>query len=236
MELKSIMFVVIIILIVYIFAQQFSGESRLTEMADARVEQKILAAQLPKSAVPNMNCTYAVWVYVGDWNYRYGEKKVIFGRSDEFKNQGPLVSFAATQNNIDIEVDVYPNSREDSKVTHTCTVTNVPLQKWVNVMLSVYNKTLDVYIDGKLSRSCLLPGVPRLSRSEAIIVTPDGGFTGNTAGFEFWDEESTPERAWNVYSKGYTGNYVNNIFSGLNSYGAKFSILEDGIETTTITI
>ena len=236
MELKSILFVVIIILIVYIFASRFSGETRLTDMADARVEQKILAANLPKSDVPNMNCTYSIWLYVGDWNYRYGEKKVIFGRSDESKNQGPLVSFAATQNNIDIEVDVYPNTSEDSNVTHTCTVSNVPLQKWVNVMLSVYNKTLDVYIDGKLSRSCLLPGVPRLSRSEDIIVTPDGGFTGNTAGFQFWDEESTPERAWDIYSKGYTGNYVNNIFSGLNSYGAKFSILEDGIETTTITI
>ena len=236
MELKSIIFVVIIILIVYIFALQFGGETTITTMADARVEQKILASQLPKSDVPNMNCTYSIWMYVGDWNYRYGEKKVIFGRSDEFKNQGPLVSFAATQNNIDIEVDVYPNTNEDSNVTHTCTVTNVPLQKWVNVMLSVYNKTLDVYIDGKLSRSCLLPGVPRLSRSEDIIVTPDGGFTGNTAGFQFWDEESTPERAWDIYSKGYTGKYMDTVFYGLNSYGAKFSILEDGVETSTITI
>ena len=236
MELKSIIFVVIIILIVYIVAKGFSGESTLTTVADARVEQKILASVLPKSDVPNMNCTYSIWVYVGDWNYRYGEKKVVFGRSDEFKNQGPLVSFAATQNNIDIEVDVYPNSSEDSNVTHTCTVTNVPLQKWVNVMLSVYNKTLDVYIDGKLSRSCLLPGVPKLSRSEDIIVTPDGGFTGNTAGFQFWDEESTPERAWNIYSKGYTGNAMDYFFSGLNSYSAKFSILEDGVETSTITL
>ena len=237
MELKSILFVVIIILIVYIFAQRFGGVSNLTEIADARVEQKVLAANLPKAAVPNMNCTYSIWVYVGDWNYRYGEKKVIFGRSDEFKNQGPLVSFSATQNNIDVDVDVYPNNKnEDSKVTHTCTVTNVPLQKWVNIMLSVYNKTLDVYIDGKLSRSCLLPGVPKLSRSEDIVVTPDGGFTGNTAGFQFWDEESTPERAWDTYSKGYTGNYMNNIFYGFNSYGAKFSILENGVETSTITL
>jgi hypothetical protein len=106
----------------------------------------------------------------------------------------------------------------------------------VNLTVSLYGRTLDVYIDGKLSRSCLLPGVPRLSRREDIIVTPDGGFTGNTSGFQFWDEESTPERAWTIYSKGYSGNSVNNIFSGLNSYGSKLSILEDGIETSTISI
>jgi hypothetical protein len=234
MELQSIIFVVIIILIVYIFAQAFSGETRLTEVSDAQVEQKILAAKLPKADVPNMNCTYSLWIYVGEWNYRYGEKKVIFGRSDEFENQGPLVSFSPTQNNIDVEVDVYPNTNEESNVTHTCTVTNVPLQKWVNIMLSVYNKTLDVYVDGKLSRSCLLPGVPRLSRSEDIIITPNGGFAGNTAGFQFWDEESTPERAWNIYTKGYTGNYMNNLFYGLNSYGAKLSILENGQETASL--
>ena len=236
MELQSIIFVVIIILIVYIFAQSFGGETRLSEVADAQVEQKILAAKLPKGEIPNMNCTYSLWIYVSEWNYRYGEKKIIFGRSDEFKNQGPLVSLSPTQNNIDIEVDVYPNTNEDSNVTHTCSVTNVPLQKWVNIMLSVYNKTLDVYVDGKLSRSCLLPGVPRLSRSEDIVITPDGGFSGNTAGFQFWDEESTPERAYNIYSSGYTGKYMDNVFFGLNSYGAKFSVLENGTETASLTI
>jgi hypothetical protein len=236
MELQSIIFVVIIILIVYIFAQSFGGETRLSEVADAQLEQKILAAKLPKEEIPNMNCTYSLWIYVSEWNYRYGEKKVIFGRSDEFKNQGPLVSLAPTQNNIDIEVDVYPNTNEDSNVTHTCSVTNVPLQKWVNIMLSVYNKTLDVYVDGKLSRSCLLPGVPRLSRSEDIVITPGGGFAGNTSGFQFWDEESTPERAYNIYSKGYTGKYMDNVFFGLNSYGAKFSVLENGEETASLTI
>lgn len=236
MEIKSIIFVLLIIIIVYQIAQTFSKEKHLTSATDAKSTQTVLATDLPKSEVPNMNCTYSMWIYVSDWNYRFGEKKVIFGRSDEFKNQAPLVSLDPVQNNIDVEVDVYPQTNNNDNVTHRCTVTNVPLQKWVHVMLSVYNKTLDVYIDGKLSRSCLLPGVPRLSNSENITITPDGGFDGITAGFQFWDDESAPDRAWSVYSKGWSGNYLSNLFYGLNSYGMKFSILDNGVESAAITI
>jgi len=235
MEFKSIIFVVIIILIVYIVASSLAGQSRLSEVADGKLKQTILAKDLPKAEVPNMNCTYSLWVYVKDWNYKYGQKKIVMGRSDEMRNQAPLVTLAATQNNLDIDMSVYSNTGR-RPVKHTCTVTNIPLQKWVHVMLSIYNRTLDVYIDGKLARSCLLPGVPRLSRSENITITPDGGFSGSTAGFQFWDEESSPERAWNVYSSGYTGNAMGSLFAGIGTWSASLSISNNGVEQANLTL
>ena len=72
-----------------------------------------------------------------------------------------------------------------------------------------------------------------MSRSENIVITPNGGFSGSTAGFEFWDEESSPERAWNVYTAGYTGN---NMFAFVNTWGASISITNNGKEEAKLTI
>lgn len=43
---------------------------------------------------------------------------------------------------------------------YSCDIDNIPLQRWVQVSITMWNRTLDVYINGKLARSCILPGVP----------------------------------------------------------------------------
>merc|ERR1712070_804360 len=35
-----------------------------------------------------------------------------------------------------------------------CDIINIPLQRWVHLALVMHNKTLDVYLNGKLARSC----------------------------------------------------------------------------------
>lgn len=42
----------------------------------------------------------------------------------------------------------------------TCVAKMVPLQKWVSVIVSVYNQVVDIYIDGQLSSSCVLQVFP----------------------------------------------------------------------------
>jgi hypothetical protein len=49
---------------------------------------------------------------------------------------------------------------------------NVPVQKWVNLIISVYGRSLDVYIDGKLAKTCLLPGVANVNNKSDIYVNP----------------------------------------------------------------
>ena len=38
-----------------------------------------------------------------------------------------------------------------------CFVEDFPLQKWVHVVISQYNQLLDIYVDGKLRSSCVMP-------------------------------------------------------------------------------
>ena len=59
----------------------------------------------------------------------------------------------------------------------TCSVENVPLQTWFPLSVTVFQRNVDIYIYGKLVKSCVLPGVPRTAAGD-IEVGVDGGFSG----------------------------------------------------------
>jgi|UniRef100_A0A6C0JGE3 hypothetical protein len=237
MEIKSILLVFLIILVVYLLARLLHTSARLTGLNDAKVLQTIDTNSLSGSSNPNMNFTYSIWMYIDDWNYKFGEPKTVLSRLDDSKNPGPSIVLNSENNTMDVILSVYPNTSEGSEaIQHKCNIDSIPLQKWVNVMVTLYNKTLDVYIDGKLVRSCLLPGVPRLNNSSTLLVTPNGGFSGQTSGLQYWDSESEPQDAWDIYKKGWSGNFLNNIFYGLSRYGVKVSLMSDGQEESSVEI
>jgi hypothetical protein len=46
-------------------------------------------------------------------------------------------------------------------INEEITIPDVPLNKWVNVIIRCQNTTLDVYINGTITRSVELTGVPK---------------------------------------------------------------------------
>ena len=233
MDIKSIVIVAILVLLVFLIIQMFFQDYGLSSLSDASVKQIVKASSLSETGVPSMNFSYSIWFYVNDWNYKYGEPKIIFGRLDKNNKPAPSVILDPMQNNVQVSMTVYPANRGNTEVIHNCTITNVPIQKWVNVMISVYNKTLDVYMDGKLVRTCLLPGIPRLSSDSDLAITPAGGFSGFTSKLQYWENEADPQRAWNTYKVGFSGNPLMALFS---KYEVKVTLLENGVEEKSFTI
>jgi hypothetical protein len=202
------------------------------------------------SNVPSSNFAYSIWFYVNDWNYRYGEPKVVFGRMGAQSASGsgsisgvsgldpcPAVVLGAVENNIDISLGCYPGINQEpttsggSTVVHTCSVANVPIQKWVNLVVSVYGRSMDIYIDGKLVRTCLLPGVASVNNNSNVYVTPAGGFNGWTSKFQYFPNSLNPQDAWNIYVKGYSS-----WSSMFNAYQLQISLVENGTTEKSITI
>ena len=107
---------------------------------------------------------------------------------------------------------------------HKCTIRNFPLQKWVNLTVSLYGRTLDVYIDGKLVRTCILPGVAKSGVGGSILVTPGNGFSGWTSQTRYWPDATNPQEAYGIYKEGYGGSIIGNLF---NKYRVRISFLED---------
>jgi hypothetical protein len=114
---------------------------------------------------------------------------------------------------------------------HTCGVSNIPIQKWVNLIISIYGRTMDVYIDGKLVRTCLLPGIASVNNNADIYVTPAGGFDGWTSRLQYYPNSLNPQDAWNIYTRGYSS-----FGSMLGDYEVQVSLVENGETQSSFTI
>ena len=242
--IQTVLTVVVVLIVLYfVINWLFGGSSQLTRMANGNEKQTILASTL-KNNNNSSNYTYSTWFYVNDWNYRFGEPKVLLGRLDNDKNPSPSIVLDAMENNITISVSCYQHSGNSTSntngsasagnsVTHQCNVKNFPLQKWVNLIISAYGRTLDVYIDGKLVRTCILPGVAKVDAKSNITITPNGGFNGWTSNFMYWDKSTNPQEAYNIYKNGFGGSLLGNLF---NKYRIKFAFMTDNKEVSSIEI
>lgn len=224
--LNLVILVLIIIGIVMILNKIFAKKNKLLDFNDGNVEQVLPPSKIDSSTTSNY--TYSLWFYVEDWNYKYGKEKILLVRSDDNKNPCPKIALGAFENDLIVSLQTFPNiiSKDNSTPAQTfnCTVKNVPIQSWVNALVSVNSRTLDVYLDGKLVKTCVMPGVAKVAGSSPIRITPNGGFSGYISNIEFFSKSSNPQEAWNIYRKGHGGS---NIF---NKYKIKVAVLENNKE------
>ena len=229
LSVKSIAIGVVVLVLIILIIRWIMGDStKLSGLTDAKKVTKISAQDLAQNNASNY--AYSVWFYVDDWSYRYGEPKIILGRLDSDLNPSPSITLGAIENNLQIATTVYPSSQSSTGTKNTCNVANVPIQKWVNVIVSLYGRTMDVYIDGKLVRTCVLPGVAKIANNAPVYVTPLGGFSGYTANIHYYADALNPQEAYNIYRMGYGG-------SGMDfPYEVKIEFLKDGEEQGTLTL
>jgi uncharacterized membrane protein YhaH (DUF805 family) len=93
------------------------------------------------------------------------------------------------------------NSINKDPTVGTCVVKMIPIQKWVNIIVSVYNQVVDIYVDGQLSSSCVLKGFPDISTDD-VNITPDGGFNGKISRVLFSNTAMTVKHAKDIYYSG----------------------------------
>jgi hypothetical protein len=240
MEVKSILLIVVIIILLWLLINYLTKDvSKLTELASAKVMQQILPTDLATSVLNTSNFSYSIWFYIDDWNYRYGEPKIIFGRmiNSDMSQPCPSVTLGAMQNDVSVSLALRDPSKSGAYQTFSCSVANVPIQRWVNLMISVYGRTLDIYINGKLVRTCVMPGVAVVDSNASLYVTPSGGFSGWTSRFQYFPDSSNPQKAYDIYRKGYGGSMFGNILGGDGAnYGMKVAFMEGDQETRVFKI
>lgn len=101
----------------------------------------------------------------------------------------------------------------------------IPLQSWTNVCVNVNGRALDIYINGKLIQSSVLPYVPKPLNPE-MILSPDPGFSGWTSNLQFYQYNLSPKQIYNIYKNGYTGS-PEGLFSVLGRYSMKIVFVDN---------
>ena len=200
------------------FSMFGSGSGNLmSSLHDATKTTTVSASSAPLSSENQGNYGAEWWMFVKDWNYGYGKNKSVVYRPDASNSSvaNPNVSLHPTDNTLRISVSIFPSSEggsgksEPAPAGHSgssddvfvCDVPNIPLQAWFSVSMTVFERNLDVYIDGKLVKSCFLPGVPKPAVGD-IQIAKDGGFSGYMCGFTHYPRMLTPDDAISFFTAG----------------------------------
>jgi hypothetical protein len=125
--------------------------------------------------------TWSVWVYINTLQYLQGQYKTIFykgnsnlatdGNGLNFPNNAPGLYIDPDKNDLIVIMNTFDVINEEIRIP------NIPLNKWMNVIIRCQNKTLDVYVNGTIARSLELTSVPKQNYGD-VYVGMNGGFDG----------------------------------------------------------
>lgn len=170
----------------------------------------------------NGEYTISMWVYISNYDYRAGRVKPVFTIADAGKPTSYLMTGFLYPNEAKMGIRTHTmnastdaltnrskytalvNSTEIDSDMAMCDLKDVDMQRWVHIAVTVNGRIMDVYMDGKLARSCILPGLPdaSISGAQTLVMGPNGGFGGYVCGVQFFGYAATPDRIYTTYQGG----------------------------------
>lgn len=179
------------------------------------------------SFVTGGDFSISYWMYIQDTAYLSQKNKFIFSLgpdlTDGITDNNPVsilgyltaVNYSlairtngtnATSLNLEGLTQLFgPTVTTGADITNSltpCDIASVDLQKWVHVTITYSSKTLDVYMDGKLARSCILDKAIEISPENKLTLFAYGGFGGYVSNFRTHDYTLNPEQIWRLYMAG----------------------------------
>lgn len=176
-----------------------SSGDQTPQPVDGKTRTVISAASVP----PGQGSDYGIqfWMYIKDWDYRFGQEKSVLKRisTEDTAVVNPEIRLGASDNTLSVTVGVYPTTMGTD--TFTCTVENMPLQSWASVSMTVFQRNLDIYLNGRLVKSCVLPGVAKPAIGD-IVLNDAEGFSGSICNVHTYPQMLTPEDAKAFFDAG----------------------------------
>jgi len=175
--------------------------------------------------------TISTWFYVNNWSYRTSNNKpiVLIGGPNfdtlriylgtmkptlkiRFHTKDSSTVTTATSTSASealpnkTQEALFKTSLPDSGLLEGSTICDLPeidLQRWVNLTVAVNGKTVDLYLDGKLARSSVLPTNFKVDAGGySAILLPFGGFGGQISTTTMYDAALNPEAVYKNYMQG----------------------------------
>jgi hypothetical protein len=178
-----------------------SSGDQLPAPVSGKSKTVIPAANAPIGA----NGTFGLqfWMYIADWDFNFSKEKTVVKRiaTGTATDVSPHITLHPTDNSLQVKIAIYPNTGGGASSTSstgdsfTCTVENVPLQRWFAVSVTVFQRNVDIYIDGRLVKSCVLPGVPKPVLGDVHIGDDANGFSGSVCNLKAYTGMLGPDAA-----------------------------------------
>lgn len=155
------------------------------------------------NATDGLEFTWSVWIYINELQTNSGIYKHIFskGNSDLQEdgliqpNNAPGLYIAPDTNALVVLMNTY------NVINEEITIPNVPLNKWINVIIRCQGTILDIYVNGTISRSLNLSSVPKQNYGN-VFVAMNGGFSGYISNLWYYNYALGTSAIQNLVSGG----------------------------------
>jgi hypothetical protein len=161
------------------------------------------------NADDGLEFTWSTWLFINNIETKSKMFKHIFskGNSNMGKtgmiepNNAPGLYIAPNTNALVVVMNTYNVINEEIEIP------DIPLNKWVNVIIRCQNTNLDVYINGTIARSVNLMGVPKQNYGD-VYVGMNGGFDGFISNLWYYNYALGTGAIQDLVSKGPNTNMV----------------------------
>lgn len=147
--------------------------------------------------------SYSLWLIIDDIAQQSTKYEHIFhkGTSRLLDNniakvsQMPGLYIDRGNNNLVLLVNTFNN------VVETVTVTGVPLNKWMNVIIRVENRNVDIYVNGTIAVRHTLTSVPKQNYDD-LYMSLNGGFSGQMSDMWYYNRGLSASEIVNITNNG----------------------------------
>jgi len=144
--------------------------------------------------------SWSMWLFIDGLKFgtgTAGKYLHVFSKGDNSKllpidsrgisapNNAPGVYLDSDSNTLRVIMNTFEHMEE------TVDVDNIPMKKWVHVLVRVEGQYLDVYINGTLARRTELTSVPK-QNDGGIYVAQNGGFSGFISNLRYYNRALSP--------------------------------------------
>jgi len=140
------------------------------------------------NATDGVEFTWSVWIFITNLQTNAGIYKHVFSKGNSTidtdglitPNNAPGLYIDKDSNNLLVIMNTFDTINEE------ITVPDIPINKWFNVIIRCQNTTLDIYVNGTITRSIELTGVPKQNYGD-VYVAMNGGFNGNISNLWYYN-------------------------------------------------
>ena len=247
--LVIILFVLLLNLGIVLLSRINSPSSKpylINGMTSGGTQRSIAQDPSDRNAIPisrsnnektGLEFTYSVWIYFEDIGQTAANTLLyrnIFNKGDNTYdettgialNNGPGLYLESPETSTEPEkaklqviMDTYADNRSEIEID------NVPIKKWVNVIIRAQNTVIDVYINGSIAQRVILDEVPKQNYYN-MQVGQNGGFSGQLSNLRYYQKslnifeikqilDEGPNLNADVETSGYY-NYLSNLWYSAN--------------------
>ena len=147
--------------------------------------------------------TWSVWIFISELQYNQGKFRNVFYKGNynigsdglNFPNNAPGLYIAPNTNELIVLMNTFNTINEDVSIP------DIPVNKWVNVIIRCEGTIVDVFINGTISRSLQLTGIPKQNYGD-VYVAANGGFSGYISNLWYYNYALGTAAIQNIANRG----------------------------------